>query len=318
MEIRICDVCGSHNESSAWSCRVCGKTLSIDSLCEIDDEQVNFGDSGAEVNVEPDFERQISLLETPSLKELEERDLRKKEAQRELEHAEELKEKRMELVNAVIRWKSWDDGFGTQARIIGDLEHAGPMGIEVLMDLLVDDRFSSKADVIEILNRMKSREAVDPLIGLYSEADTDLKKGILGILINTIMGHGGGLGPLYSPDKESPAWPKSKKILLIETFIRAYKDDDPSVRNIAAVGIMRNMEHWVRFEYDFSELLDGLIANTTNESEDMRRAAVKSLGYSKDQRAIKVLNKALEDEKGSIRRAAKKAIKRLEKDLNLS
>jgi hypothetical protein len=318
MEIRICPDCKTHNTSSAWYCRKCGQTLSMDTLIDLDDELVNLSEPSVVNGEKPKSKGMQSLLDTPSMNDLKREARQKKEAQIESVAAEEREKQHKELVLAAIRWNSWDDGFGTQARIVRDFQLAGSHGIEVLLELLMDEKFTLKENVIAIMNELKSPEAVEPLVDIYSTAESDLKKVILGILIHTIRGHGGGLGNLYSPSKPNPVWPRSRKLLVIETFIRAYKDDDHSVRSIAASGIMQNMENWIRFEYDFSLLIDSLISNLDNESEGMRKAAAQSLGHSKERRAIDALKEALEDEKGSVRKAAKKAIKRLEKDLNLS
>jgi hypothetical protein len=315
MEIRICPGCKTHNSSSSWNCRKCGQALSIDSLRELDDELVNLAEPNGENGIE--HERLQSLHDTPSMHKQRREARQEKDAQMAIAVVEEREKQRKELMLRAIRWNSWDDGWGTQVRIVRDFRYAERLGIEVLIELLLDKEFSLQGHVIQILRELRSADAVEPLVEIYPTADIDLKKIVLGILIQTILGHGGGLGSLYTPTKVNPVWPKSRKLLVIETFIRAYRDDDLSVCSMAATGIMQNMENWIRFEYDFSELIDDLITNLDHATESMRKAAARALGKSKDQRAIDALKEALTDEKKGVRTAAKKAIKRLEKDLEL-
>lgn len=315
MKIRICPNCDTHNASSSWSCRKCGQTLSMDSICELDDDLVNLDEPVIQNGVEQETGQTQSLLTTPKLNDLRLATQKDEGGEMAMAVMEEREEKRKELVRAAIRWNSWDDGFGTQARIVGDFRRAGLLGIEVLVDLLLDDNRGLKGYATAILWALGSPDAVDPLVDIYPSADITLKKAILNIFMASIRGHGGGLGSLYSPEKKNPAWPRSRKTKIIETFISAYRDDDQSVRSTAATGIKENMENWIRFEYDFSALIEDLIASLDHESEAMRIDAVVALGKSKNRRVLDSLKLALEDDNKGVRKAAKKAIKRLEKDL---
>ena len=57
MKIRICPNCGTHNQVDHWSCRSCGESLSINSVVDLDEDQVKL-DSVEEVESTP-MEQQL-------------------------------------------------------------------------------------------------------------------------------------------------------------------------------------------------------------------------------------------------------------------
>jgi len=227
---------------------------------------------------------------------------------------EEREKQRNELFSAANSWYT-ADSLGHQPKIVGKFQYAGYLGIEFLLQMLEESSPRLQGVALAILGSMKTAHAVEPLVNMYPSAKPDIRQGIVGILSKNIYGHVGGIGASYIPPYVNPAWMNKRRILIIGLFTRALKDEKTGIRYIAVSTISRNMKNWIRIDYDFSILVDNLIDTLSDGQEGVRKLAAIALGDSKDPRAIKPLELAISDKKRSVRKAAQKSIKRLEKDL---